>query len=63
MKGSFRTRDNEFDMNKLAQKIGGGGHKKASGFTLAGAKLTHILEWNGRKYTPQEYITFIQELI
>ncbi len=35
-KVSFRTTDDRIDVAKLAQKLGGGGHKKASGFTQAG---------------------------
>lgn len=34
VKGSFRTRKDNVDLNILAQKLGGGGHKKASGFIL-----------------------------
>lgn len=35
-KVSFRTTDDRVDVAKLAQKLGGGGHKKASGFTQEG---------------------------
>jgi phosphoesterase RecJ-like protein len=35
VKASFRTRDSEkFDLSKLAQALGGGGHKAAAGATL-----------------------------
>ena len=36
IKGSFRTTDNETDVSALAKKMGGGGHKKAAGFTTVG---------------------------
>lgn len=36
MKGSLRTTNDDVDLSALAQKLGGGGHKKASGFTLDG---------------------------
>ena len=36
LKGSFRTEDNNVDVGKLAKYLGGGGHKKASGFSLEG---------------------------
>jgi len=36
IKGSLRTDGEDVDLAKLAQILGGGGHKKASGFTLDG---------------------------
>jgi len=36
IKGSLRTNDDLIDVSKLAKILGGGGHKKASGFTLQG---------------------------
>jgi len=36
LKGSFRTEDNSVDVAKLAKYLGGGGHKKAAGFSLQG---------------------------
>lgn len=36
VKGSMRTTDDDVDLNKLAKNFGGGGHKKAAGFTLPG---------------------------
>lgn len=36
IKGSFRTRD-EIDLSKMAGLFGGGGHKKASGFSFPGS--------------------------
>ncbi len=36
IKGSFRTTHNDVDVSQMAQALGGGGHKKASGFTLDG---------------------------
>ncbi|HRY36895.1 MAG TPA: bifunctional oligoribonuclease/PAP phosphatase NrnA [Candidatus Magasanikbacteria bacterium] len=38
IKGSFRTTFNDTDVAVLAKKLGGGGHKKASGFTYDGTK-------------------------
>ena len=40
IKGSLRTTDDNTDLAKLAQALGGGGHKKASGFSLPG-KLSY----------------------
>lgn len=37
IKGSLRTRSDNVDVSKIAKKLGGGGHKKASGFTLKGS--------------------------
>jgi bifunctional oligoribonuclease and PAP phosphatase NrnA len=36
IKGSLRTNDEEIDVSILAQNFGGGGHKKAAGFSIAG---------------------------
>jgi len=36
IKGSFRTTHDDVDVSQMAQALGGGGHKKASGFTLGG---------------------------
>lgn len=36
VKGSFRTQDEHVDLSQLASVFGGGGHKKAAGFTLPG---------------------------
>ncbi|MEK7524177.1 MAG: DHH family phosphoesterase [Patescibacteria group bacterium] len=40
LKGSFRTRTEHMDLSRLAGIFGGGGHKKAAGFSLPG----HLLE-------------------
>lgn len=44
VKGSFRTRNEDVDLEEIASKFGGGGHKKASGFTMAG-KLEKETRW------------------
>ena len=36
IKGSFRTTRDDTDVSALAKKLGGGGHKKAAGFTTGG---------------------------
>ncbi len=36
VKGSFRTTRDDIDVSAMAKKLGGGGHKKAAGFTVAG---------------------------
>ena len=36
IKGSFRTTSDATDVSLLAKKLGGGGHKKAAGFTIGG---------------------------
>lgn len=36
IKGSFRARRDDIDVSALAQRWGGGGHKKAAGFTIKG---------------------------
>lgn len=37
IKGSFRTTDDRYDVGRLAASLGGGGHKKAAGFTIKGS--------------------------
>lgn len=44
VKGSFRTRRDDVDLSELAGKFGGGGHKKASGFTMPG-RLHQEVRW------------------
>ena len=44
VKASFRTVNNDIDVAKLASVFGGGGHKKAAGFTLPG-KLKKEIHW------------------
>jgi len=36
VQGSMRSADDEVDVSKLSCKLGGGGHKKAAGFTMPG---------------------------
>jgi phosphoesterase RecJ-like protein len=36
IKGSLRTRKDDLNLSDMAGKYGGGGHKKASGFTVKG---------------------------
>lgn len=36
VKGSMRTAEDDIDLAKFCQKLGGGGHKKAAGFSLPG---------------------------
>jgi phosphoesterase RecJ-like protein len=36
IKGSFRTIHDTVDVSTWAKKMGGGGHKKAAGFTTTG---------------------------
>jgi bifunctional oligoribonuclease and PAP phosphatase NrnA len=63
VKGSFRTRKDSVDLNILAQKLGGGGHKKASGFILKWTVNDTTLTWEGKNYTAEEFIEKIRELI
>ena len=42
IKGSFRTTQDNIDVAAMAKKLGGGGHKKAAGFTVEGTVETTI---------------------
>lgn len=53
IKGSFRTRRDDVDVAKLAGQFGGGGHKKAAGFTISG-RLQKEVHW---KIVPENKVT------
>lgn len=42
IKGSFRTHREEVDLSKIAAEFGGGGHPKASGFSIPGKLTTEV---------------------
>lgn len=44
IKGSFRTTRDDTDVSRYAQHFGGGGHKKAAGFTVDGP-VHHAIEY------------------
>ncbi|MBI5755068.1 DHH family phosphoesterase, partial [Candidatus Peregrinibacteria bacterium] len=44
VKGSFRTQRNDVNLSEIAGVFGGGGHKKAAGFTLPG-RLEKEVRW------------------
>ncbi len=44
VKGSLRTLKNDIDLNEIAGKFGGGGHKKAAGFAIPG-RLQKEVKW------------------
>jgi len=44
IKGSLRTRSNELNLSALAETMGGGGHRKASGFSFPG-KIEKQVIW------------------
>jgi len=45
VKGSLRTNNDEIDVAAIARNFGGGGHKKAAGFSLAGRLLRTDKGW------------------
>ena len=47
IKGSMRTQSEKIDLSKLAGIFGGGGHKKASGFTIPG-RIQPEITWKIR---------------
>lgn len=48
IKGSLRSDRDDIDLAKLAQALGGGGHKKASGFTISGQIMIDGDDWKVR---------------
>lgn len=51
VKGSFRTNRDDIDVAKLAQNWGGGGHKKAAGFSVKGKLIKKDQGWSILKET------------
>ncbi len=47
IKGSLRTQHDDVDLSKIASLFGGGGHKKAAGFTVPG-RLEPEIHWKIR---------------
>ncbi len=45
VKASLRTRRDDIDVKALAEKYGGGGHVKASGFTVPKGHLKKVVKW------------------
>jgi len=45
IRGSLRTRRNDLNVSEIAESLGGGGHKKASGFTIKG-RLQREIHWS-----------------
>ncbi|HBR13528.1 MAG TPA: hypothetical protein DD697_02370 [Candidatus Komeilibacteria bacterium] len=46
IKGSLRTTYDGIDVAKLAQAWGGGGHKKAAGFSVKGKLVYNKNKWS-----------------
>jgi phosphoesterase RecJ-like protein len=46
VKGSLRTNDDLIDVARIAQNWGGGGHKKAAGFSIVGRLLKKENSWS-----------------
>lgn len=44
VRGSLRTKHDNVDVSEIAKRLGGGGHKKASGFAVEG-KLKREMHW------------------
>ncbi len=45
LKGSFRTTRDDIDVSRLARLLGGGGHRRAAGFTLPGKLVQRNGSW------------------
>jgi phosphoesterase RecJ-like protein len=49
VKGSLRTNGEHFDVAKIASQFGGGGHKKAAGFSIKGHLIKTEKGWKVKK--------------
>lgn len=45
VRGSFRTKRDDVDVGALAERFGGGGHRKASGFGIPGKIVSTVEGW------------------
>jgi len=45
VKGSLRTMAKDVDLNVIAQRFGGGGHRLAAGFTLKNTSMSNLMQW------------------
>jgi nanoRNase/pAp phosphatase (c-di-AMP/oligoRNAs hydrolase) len=62
IRGSLRTRYDHIDVNEIAKKLGGGGHKKAAGFQISGTILDGKIYIGEMVYTPQQFAQHIQDI-
>ncbi len=46
VKGSLRTMSDDVDLNEIAKRFGGGGHKKAAGFYLRNTVMSNLLQFS-----------------
>jgi phosphoesterase RecJ-like protein len=62
IKGSLRTRYDTVDVNQIAHKFGGGGHKKAAGFRVPWNIIDGVIHFEDMEYTTKEFVKkFIQK--
>lgn len=54
VKGSYRTKDPVIDVRVLAKEHGGGGHKKAAGFSVRGTIEKSAHGWVAVRHTPDQ---------
>lgn len=66
LKASMRTEDEHVDVGAIATLFGGGGHKKAAGFTLPGRIIANDGHWKIELDSPQMYTfqgTILQDVM
>lgn len=56
IKGSFRTTRADVDVSVWAKELGGGGHKKAAGFTIPGKLIETVDGWSAQGHPLLERI-------
>lgn len=61
IKGSLRTRYDHIDVNQIAHRFGGGGHKKAAGFRIPGSIVDGQIWLEGKIYTTEEFAKMIHQ--
>lgn len=58
VKGSFRTRNEGVDLSRIASVFGGGGHPKASGFSIPGRLLPEVRYSIVSDHLSKKYLEF-----
>ena len=61
IKGSLRTRYDTIDVNQIAHRFGGGGHKKAAGFRIPGTIIDGIIHLGEKSYTAREFAELLMK--
>ncbi len=57
LRGSLRTRYDEFDVNEIAKRLWGGGHKKAAWFRIVWELADSVISFENTSYSLADFVT------